>query len=385
MRNGINRLQEKAKFRSNGGTGGGNGAVDPGEDVVLTVALRNDGTLNLTNVSATLSTSTPGVTVTRASATFPDVPTHGVASSNAPSYAYTVGTGVPCGTNIEFTIAATAAQGSWTRAFSVRVGAQGTTTSTVNATDVPKTIADLSTVTSALTIPAPATVLDVDVGLSITHTYDGDLVLVLIGPNGTRVLLANEMGGSGANYTGTIFDDEAATSIDSVGAPFTGRFKPQQPLSGLDGIQANGTWTLEIQDVGPGDTGTLDAWSVTPTIANGFMCSACNVSAPVFEPVMLTWSPGGKASIEWESIAGATFYSVYRGEPADLLNLLNPVADSCRRTVTTSTVTGSVLGETPPVGSFYWYLVRAANGAGQGPAGNATAGPRSQESTGDCP
>jgi hypothetical protein len=124
---------------------------------------------------------------------------------------------------------------------------------------------------------------------------------------------------------------------------------------------------------------------VTPTVANGFVCSACNVSAPVLEPVMLRWSPGGKTSIEWESIAGATFYSVYRGERGDLSNLLNPVADSCRRTVTTTPVTGNVLVETPPAGSFYWYLVRAANGAGQGPAGNATAGPRSQESTGDCP
>src|SRR5262249_7958408 len=102
-----------------GGPGGTNGAVDPGEDVALTVSLKNNGIVNLTNVSAILSTSTPGVTVTRAAAAFPDLPTHGAVSSTAPSYAFTVGTGVACGSLIDFTLAASADQGSWTRTFSV--------------------------------------------------------------------------------------------------------------------------------------------------------------------------------------------------------------------------------------------------------------------------
>jgi subtilisin-like proprotein convertase family protein len=368
-----------------GGAGGGNGAVDPGEDVVLTVALRNNGIVNLTNVSAILSTSTPGVTVTRAAAAFPDVPTHGVASSSAPSFAFTVGTGVTCGSMIDFTIVASADQGAWTRTFSVRVGAVGSTSSTYDSTDVPKSIDDFATVTSSLTVATTASVVDVDVALSLTHTFDADLVLVLIAPNGTRVLLANQLGGAGQNYTGTIFDDEAATAITSGTAPFTGRFRPQQPLSALDGIPANGTWKLEIQDIGSGDVGTLDSWSLTLSVASGFDCTACNVSPPVLEPLALNWSPGTTTSLAWEPIAGASFYDLYRGGLADLPNLLNAVAESCRRTVTTGTSTGNVLGETPPVGSIYWYLVRAANGAGEGPAGNATAGPRSQESAGDCP
>ena len=90
------------------------------------------------------------------------------------------------------------------------------------------------------------------------------------------------------------------------------------------------------------------------------------------------------AGSEWEAVPGATFYDVYRGEPSGLPDLLDPGLDSCRRLATTGTVTGSSLGETPPEGSFYWYLVRAANGAGEGPAGDATAGPGSQD-TGDCP
>jgi subtilisin-like proprotein convertase family protein len=370
---------------SSGGTGGANGTVDPGEEDVLTASLRNNGTVNLTGVAAVVSTSTPGVTVTRSAATYPDIAPNGVAPSNAPSFAYTVGTGVPCGSTIDFTIAATAAQGSWTRTFSARVGATAGTTSTIDSTDVPKTIDDFSTVTSSLTVPATGAVLDVDVTLSLTHTYDGDLVLVLIAPNGTHILLASRLTGLGQDYTDTIFDDEAATSITSAPAPFTGRFRPQQLLSGLDGIEANGTWKLQIQDVAEENTGTLTAWSLTPTTAIGFACSACDVSAPTLEPTLLRWSSGGKTGIEWESIPGATFYDLYRGEPAGLSELSSATPDSCLRSVRAAAATGEVLAETPPAESFYWYLVRAANGAGEGPAGDATAGPRSQESTGSCP
>jgi hypothetical protein len=57
--------------------------------------------------------------------------------------------------------------------------------------------------TSTLTvagIPADQVISDVNVNLRLTHTFDGDLILTLIAPDGTRVLLANQRGGSGDNY-----------------------------------------------------------------------------------------------------------------------------------------------------------------------------------------
>ncbi len=368
---------------ASGGAGSADGAVDPGEDVILPVSLRNDGTVALTGVSAALSTTTPGVTVTRAAASFPDVAAHAVVQSVAPHFAFTVDAGVPCGTQIGFTVAASAAQGSWARSFTVPVQTQAVTSATYASADVPKPIADVATSTSSLTVPATGNVVDLDLSLSLTHTYDGDLALVLIGPDGTRNLLAYSEGGSGQNYTGTTFDDEAATAIDSGAAPFTGHFKPRQPLSSFDGRPASGAWTLEIQDIGSGDTGTLTSWSLTATTTAGFVCNACALSAPTGEPSSLGWS--GKSALQWEAISGASFYNIYRGAGADLPSLLTAAPDSCLRAVTTATTTGATQGEMPPSGSFYWYLVRAANGAGQGPAGNATAGPRSLDSTGACP
>jgi hypothetical protein len=61
----------------------------------------------------------------------------------------------------------------------------------------------------------------------------------------------------------TVFDDEAASPISSGTAPFTGSFKPEVPLSALDGINAAGTWTLKVVDQANVDVGTIDNWTLT--------------------------------------------------------------------------------------------------------------------------
>ena len=57
-------------------------------------------------------------------------------------------------------------------------------------------------------------------GLDISHTYDADLDVTLIAPNGTRVELFTDVGGGGANFVGTILDDEASTAIQSAERAF---------------------------------------------------------------------------------------------------------------------------------------------------------------------
>ncbi|MBP7147246.1 MAG: M28 family peptidase [Acidobacteria bacterium] len=116
---------------------------------------------------------------------------------------------------------------------------------------------------SAITVSDNKTVLDVNVEVNITHTYDGDLELYLLAPNGTRIMLSNNRGSSGDNFRGTVFDDEAATPISSGSAPFSGPYRPDAPLSAADGVNAAGTWTLEVIDGGPSDVGTIDGWTLT--------------------------------------------------------------------------------------------------------------------------
>ncbi|HPR62775.1 MAG TPA: proprotein convertase P-domain-containing protein [Thermoanaerobaculia bacterium] len=134
---------------------------------------------------------------------------------------------------------------------------------TYTATDTPVTIVDNASVFSTIAVPDNKVVMDVNVTLTITHTYDSDLDIYLRGPDGTEVELSTDNGGSSDNYTNTTFDDEAATPITSGTAPFTGIFRPEGLLSILDGKIAQGNWQLRVYDDAGGDTGSIESWSLT--------------------------------------------------------------------------------------------------------------------------
>ncbi|RMH69136.1 MAG: hypothetical protein D6675_13500, partial [Gemmatimonadetes bacterium] len=67
-----------------------------------------------------------------------------------------------------------------------------------SAADLPKPIGpDRGTVTtSTITVSNAGTLLDADVTISLTHSYDADLDIYLISPAGTRVELSTDNGGS---------------------------------------------------------------------------------------------------------------------------------------------------------------------------------------------
>jgi subtilisin-like proprotein convertase family protein len=137
----------------------------------------------------------------------------------------------------------------------------------VHAPEVPQPLADYSTVKNDLIVETDVTIEDVTVTLDITHTYLGDLNIWLIAPDLTEVLLVADRGGNHDNFTDTTFDDSAETAISDTAAvaPYTGTFRPEQPLSAFNGKNAAGKWTLKIQDDGPGDTGILNSWSIEIT------------------------------------------------------------------------------------------------------------------------
>lgn len=128
-------------------------------------------------------------------------------------------------------------------------------------------INDLSTSTVSIVVPATSvvngfTITDLNVTLSLTHTYTADLIITLISPSGKAVTLFQRRGGSGDNLTGTTFNDEATTLIRNGSAPFSGSFRPDAALSGFDGLNPVGTWTLSVRDAGRLDVGTISAVSL---------------------------------------------------------------------------------------------------------------------------
>ena len=136
-------------------------------------------------------------------------------------------------------------------------------TPTYPYTGPPVAIPDLTTVVATISIADARIIQDVNVKIgNLTHTYDGDLDIFLVAPNGTRVELTTDNGNGQQNFVNTVFDDQAAASITTGAGPFTGSFKPEGLLSTLNGIPANGTWTLEITDDANVDTGTLNSWEL---------------------------------------------------------------------------------------------------------------------------
>ena len=97
--------------------------------------------------------------------------------------------------------------------------------------------------------------------LNLTHTYTGDLDITLQAPNGSTIILSDDNGGTGENYTNTVFSTSGG-SIISGSAPFTGTYTPEQAFSNLTG-SADGTWTLNIYDDAGGDTGNFANFSIT--------------------------------------------------------------------------------------------------------------------------
>ncbi len=100
--------------------------------------------------------------------------------------------------------------------------------------------------------------------INLTHTWDADLNIYIIAPDGTSGMLSLGNGGSDDNYTNTCFNQGATTLISSGTAPFTGTFKPQGQMGIVNNGQiGNGTWILRIEDTYPADEGTLISWSVS--------------------------------------------------------------------------------------------------------------------------
>jgi len=114
------------------------------------------------------------------------------------------------------------------------------------------------------------------VELDITHTFDGDLEIRLQSPMGTILDLSIGNGGSGQDYTNTIFQDGGA-DITAASAPFTGVFEPEGGTfaAAFDGEDITGDWTLVIFDnFGGVDGGTLNSYCINfvPLFSLDFTC-----------------------------------------------------------------------------------------------------------------
>ncbi len=245
-----------------------NAAPDPSETVTMNLAVQNIGTGNTTSLVGTLQ-ATGGVNAPSGPQNYGVVVAGGPAVSRP--FSFTVNR--TCGQTIILSLKlqdGATDLGTLTYTFPVGVVGPGVPSS-YSSGGIAVAIPDLTTVESSIVIPDTGVVGDLNVKVRLDHTFDGDLVISLVAPDGTVVLLSNRRGSSGDNFgtgsndcsgTYTVFDDSAATSITAGSAPFDGSFTPEQPLSVLNGKPINGTWKLRIEDAANIDTGTLGCWGL---------------------------------------------------------------------------------------------------------------------------
>jgi subtilisin-like proprotein convertase family protein len=102
------------------------------------------------------------------------------------------------------------------------------------------------------------------VTININHPSDNQLRIKLQAPDGSIYFLSTFNGGTGANYTNTIFHDTSTVPVTSGVAPFTGIYKPENTIASFNNNQnPNNVWNLMVRDQTTGLIGNVVSWSLT--------------------------------------------------------------------------------------------------------------------------
>jgi autotransporter-associated beta strand protein len=298
--------------------GNGNGRADPNECDHLFVALENRGPGPISGITARLDSLTTGVSITQPDSAYPNIPALGF-GTNTTAFQIRISPDWVCGLNIRLSLVVSATgEGTFAVPFTLNSGAPGTFFA-FGSTNVPKAILDLDTTNSLINVTNQFVIRKARVSVHATHPAAGDLRFRLRSPAGLEVLLSANRGGNVANYGNscspaaarTTFDDDAATKITAASAPFVGTFAPEENLATLIGQNSFGTWRLFVDDTVPGDTGTLQCWSLSLAVGDcpdgGGECESClttvsgtltGASPLLAERISRTGNPGGCGNIK---------------------------------------------------------------------------------------
>lgn len=301
------------------------GFIDPGEPVRININLKNpwrNASKSATGITATISSSTPGVNIYNGTTTYPDIGPNGNADRNGTFLRIGAPLAGTCGGSINLTLTIASSLGVVARDFSLRMGQPSGTLAPVTYTRsaVGLAIPDGNGrgVVDSMSVSDDYEIADINVRIdSLTHTWDGDVTVGIRGPNGYGTDLVSltgwmaggvftNFGSQGDNYTNTVIDDEAANGLvqaTSAQAPYTGNWKPtfnspgwvgliganpdsNPHLGSFDGTSTFGTWKMVVSDWTSPDSGTLNGWSliITPRafVCTGFVPTAAHVTVSGF-------------------------------------------------------------------------------------------------------
>ncbi|HSU54984.1 MAG TPA: proprotein convertase P-domain-containing protein [Candidatus Dormibacteraeota bacterium] len=216
--------------------------------------------------------------VTQPAVTYPDIADN-TTNINLTPFKISIAPNFVCGSPINFTITLKSDQLTSTNNFQLATGQPLAPVTFSNSTPVNIPDNDPAGASSFITVSNfSSAVTKATVSLFLTHTFDADLTLELISPDGVTNILSANNGSSGDNYglacspasSRTTFDDSATNSIGGGFPPFIGSFVPQAPLAifnGKSGTNLNGPWALHVIDSAAQDVGVIQCWSLSLTPA----------------------------------------------------------------------------------------------------------------------
>ena len=268
------------------GTGSRNGLWEPGETIELPITLQSFQ--ELTNVVGTVTTTTPGVTITRATTSWPDLEIGVLTENLGLPFELQLASEIACFSQVDLMLEVHAAEeGPFFFRPSFSVGSR-------LEPDVPLVIPDDGGASgdmaaSTFFVPNGALLNDVDVFVDIEHPWVGDLQISLTSPSGTTIVLLDRPGvpesvvGCSSNDMQVTFDDDASADLEDhcTGSfPwFVGEARPVGSLADLEGEFSEGEWTLTVSDNSAGDTGTIIDWELRLDPPFEGLCEVCAQSA----------------------------------------------------------------------------------------------------------
>jgi subtilisin-like proprotein convertase family protein len=211
------------------------------------------------------------------------------------------------------------------------------------ATDFSNAAIDVVANSSAsvpIVVSGGITIADLNVTLNITHTWIGDMIITLSGPASIgrpEITLFNQPCiGTGPTYPdiqATLDDSGQSISCAEVAPIVSGTIRPFESFSSLNGLVADGTWTLNVLDVGNQDGGTINSVSlnfckVTPSALHSSdnVFTALKIypnPAKGFVTVDLAGSVNGETTYELFDVQGRKVISKVSSTNLETLNIEN--------------------------------------------------------------
>ena len=161
-----------------------------------------------------------------------------------------------------------------------------------------------------LTITGGYNIGDLNVNMSINHTYIQDMTITLVGPaaiGSPIITLLRQPCGDNDNINCTM-DDSGTTPACSGIPAITGLIAPETQLSSLNSLPADGVWILKINDPYNGDGGVVNSFSID-------LCRTQNVlsvkSNPILQSSVYPNPTKGTVNIKIPSLTDIATIKVY--------------------------------------------------------------------------